>query len=108
MSPSMLMQGEALRPMAHAAVATLDIYYRECIEEKEMPGVHLALSNAVFKVSGDTLQDPTPHLTLCNWGTSLRRQFDSDNEHMTARKRAAQLLTNVAALQNQVYSNWQH
>lgn len=86
--PKLRIDGE-LRPMLHATLATMIMYYQErfAAEPQEAPKIGAYMRQAfkaVFNVTLDVTLDYA-HSKLIEWGHTMRRQFDLDNLHLDAK-----------------------
>ena len=85
--PKLCVGGE-LRPMLHATLATMIMYYEERMGSPlEMAYVldTMRQSYSIIGVGTD------PHGKLIEWGKAIRKQFNSDNLHLTQRHEHTEL-----------------
>ena len=78
-SPPTLLTDGLLRPMVHAAFATMIMYHDERMAAGEMRPVCLKLIETLAAVNVSTIQ-------LSKWGAAIREKFDLDNVHLTMGK----------------------
>ena len=93
-----LFQDGPLRPLMHATLATLIMYYKERFDAGEM---HLVLTHMreAFSKSMGSLDES--HQVLVEWSKIIRQQFDVNNLHLTARHahdNSAQIVTAIQHL----------
>lgn len=115
-SLKMYRQGGSMRQMALAGVASLIMYYPECMAKEKMPRVQAKLREAwscVFargvgaSSSSSSLAAPilSPDGALRHWSVLVRDRFNADNLSITAqvdREDLVQLSDTVATLQRTV------
>ena len=100
-SPPMLLLGGHMRPMMHAILATMIMYYEQRFKAHEMDQVSAIMRDAYQRVYGST---GDIHSVLCDWGRVIQQRFDSDNLHLTQRQGATDMTQVVTLLQN-IHSN---
>ena len=81
--PPMLMLDGELRPLLHAALATMLMYYHERFLNSEMHHVLICMREAYSRTLGTPGEDA--HSKLIEWGLAIRLKFDIDNLHLTAK-----------------------
>ena len=81
--PKLLQNGE-LRPMLHAALASLIMYYVERAAYGEMHAVRVAMNNAFQSCHMGDGDDPASKFKV--WGDTIRLKFQTDNLHMLHRQ----------------------
>jgi hypothetical protein len=79
--PPMLMLDGELRPLLHAALATMLMYYHERFLNSEMHHVLICMREAYSRTLGTPGEDA--HSKLIEWGLAIRLKFDIDNLHLT-------------------------
>lgn len=82
-TPPQLAQSGQLRPMVHAAFASMVMYFHERTVANEMHDVRVAMMDAVKKAK---LSNGDAKATLHRWGSAIRNKFVVDNMHLTASK----------------------
>ena len=80
--PRLRIDGD-LRPLMHATLATMIMYYEDRAKEDEMGSV-LRYMRTAFNKIGVPGQDA--HVELCKWGKQIHTKFDVDNLRLTAKK----------------------
>lgn len=80
-SPPMLLVGGHMRPMMHAILATMMMYYEQRFIAHEMDQVSAQMRDAYQRIYGST---GDIHSILVEWGHVIQRRFDSDNLHLRA------------------------
>ena len=94
-SPPMLLQGGPCRKMTLATLATLVMYYPERFKANEAMTVLAQMRDAYAKLA--SVKDE-PHTIFVKWGAAIRKQFDVDNLHLTARHGHGELEQIVGAI----------
>ena len=77
--PKLRVDGE-LRPMLHATLATMIMYYEERWEAKEMHKVLTFMREAFMTIAAP---GENAHLKLIEWGRIIKGTFDFQNLHLT-------------------------
>ena len=89
-----LCRGGELRPLLHATLASMVMYYEERFVAKEMHTVLAWMQDACTSILGITQADA--HTKLITWGRVIKEQFDMDNIRLTGREeheKVEQLIT---------------
>lgn len=81
-SPPMLHIGCPLRPLLHATVATMIMYYPERFKAGEMATVLQMMRDSYVAMAAPTHD---VHTVLLEWASAIRAQFDVGNLHLTSR-----------------------
>jgi hypothetical protein len=95
-SPPMLLIDGMLRPLMHAVLATMIMYYETRFKSKESVHVNDRMRDTYDEVISTPGFDG--HRVLIEWGDTLKRQFDIDNTHLRDRTNHGPSEQMVAAL----------
>jgi hypothetical protein len=82
--PPMLLVGGDLRPLMHATLATMLMYYHERFLAQEMHSVLTCMRAAFSATIGAPGEDA--HAKLVEWGVAIKTRFDVDNLHLTSKE----------------------
>ena len=97
-TPPMLWRQGILRPMVHAAFASMVMYFNERKEAGEMHTVLAAMCHAIAD-SRIRLDEGAAPVVFSRWGAALRMQFDLDNLHLTQRSADTGLAQVISVVQ---------
>ena len=97
-SPPMLLHGGHMRPMMHSILATMIMYYEERFIAHEMDTVLSSMRDAYAAKYGKPSDDI--HGVFIDWGRRIKKRFDADNLHLTAREGHGELAQVVESLKS--------